>query len=227
MKALYFHPLFDEHKCSYRFSYCLSETLKRQGISLERPDYNGTGDSLHRFCDITLDTIRKDMDSLITGGVDILIGLRFGASLIYDYICRNKLRDCRVIIIEPIFTGSQYVDYLLRKQQLKDLLTKIPQGYLQEDHYINLEGYKVRSDFINQLQLFSIVDRSDLFDGCLVHFIFTQRQSFGSKDGFVSMVESSKTINAEHVPFPDIWERIPVMDYTPLIERIVDCCHDR
>lgn len=226
MKALYFHPLFDEHKCSYRFSYCLSEALKLNGISLERSDYNGTGDSLHRFCDITLDTLRNDMDSLITGSVDILIGLRFGASLIYDYISRNKLTDCRVILIEPIFTGSQYIDYLLRKQRLKDLLTKIPQGYLQEDDYVNLAGYKTGKIFVSQLESFSM-NIDNFIDGCRVYFIFTQRQSFGSKDGLVSKIESSKTINAEHVPLPDIWERIPVMDYTPLIERIVDCCHDR
>jgi len=228
VNAVYFHPLFDEQKCSYRFSYCLSEAMKQQNYVLERPDYRGTGDSSRSFCDVTLETLRQDMDSLISKGADVLIGLRFGASLIFDYASRTQ-SDCnRMILIEPIFDGHQYIEYLLRKQRLKDHLSKLPDNVYQEETYINLEGYKTRRHFVDQIRSFRLnVQEETHLKGHHVLLLSTRTRLSAEEKNLITKLKQHNHIDVTCVSFPDIWERIPIMDYSPLIEPVIGWCHER
>ena len=228
MKAVYFHPLFDEQKCSYRFSYCLSEAMKHQKFVLERPDYRGTGDSSQPFCDVTLQTLRQDMDSLISKGADVLIGLRFGASLVFDYVSRIQPKCNRVILVEPVFDGHQYIEYLLRKQRLKDRLSKLPDNFYQEETYINLGGYKTRRRFMDQVRSFKLdVEEETHFKGYHVLLLLTRIRLSAVEKNLISKLKQYNQIDVTHISFPDIWERIPIIDYLPLIKPVIGWCHER
>jgi len=228
VNAVYFQPLFDEQKCSYRFSYCLSEAMKQENIILERPDYRGTGDSSLPFCDVTIDTLRQDMDFLISKSTESLIGLRFGASLICDYLSRNQSNCYRVILIDPIFDGQHYIKYLLRKQRLKDHLSQLPTHFHQEEEYANLEGYKTKKCFIDQIESYALNFIQDkVFERHQASILFTSTRLSAMENRVISRAKEHNQIDVTRVQFPDIWERIPVMDYSPLIEPIIGYCNER
>jgi pimeloyl-ACP methyl ester carboxylesterase len=228
VNAVYFHPLFDEQKCSYRFSYCLSEAMMQQNFVLERPDYRGTGDSSQPFCDVTLETLRQDMVSLISKGADVLIGLRFGASLIFDYASRTQSNCNRMILIEPIFDGHQYIEYLLRKQRLKDHLSKLPDNVYQEETYINLEGYKTRRHFVDQIRSFKLTVQDEMsLKGHQILLLLMHTRLSAAEKKLISQLKQHNHIDVASVSFPDIWERIPMMDYSSLIETVIGWCHER
>ena len=146
MRYIYCHPLFDERKCSHRFSYQLCESFKSASLILERFDYLGTGEADGDFKDVTMETLRGDIDRKISCNKASLIGVRFGATLALDYCRRHANRINKLVLIEPILDGAAYINHLYRKQHLKDIMT----GCLnlgQEDGFRNIEGYKIISEY--------------------------------------------------------------------------------
>ena len=61
MRYIYCHPLFDERKCSHRFSYHLQKHFERNNLVLERFDYTGTGESQADFAEVTFSTLLEDI----------------------------------------------------------------------------------------------------------------------------------------------------------------------
>ena len=112
--------MFDERKCAHRFSYCLKSAFEQAGLTLERFDYRGTGEAAGEFADVSMDSIREDMSDHLENDRVCLIGLRFGATIAYEYAARFPAIVHKLVLIEPIINGSDYVDYLKRKQHSND-----------------------------------------------------------------------------------------------------------
>lgn len=157
MKCVYLPPLFDERKCSARFSYMLMKEFSRRNLLLERCDYRGTGEAEGEFCDVTLESLGSDVEQF-SGRSVCLSGLRAGATLALDYCMRHKNWVENLILVEPIVDGKDYVNHLLRKQRVKDMLTggKDPSS---DKGYINLEGYKTNLKLVEQLRQFNLLDQ--------------------------------------------------------------------
>ncbi len=149
MRYIYLHPLFEERKCSHRFSYHLNQVFMDMGLRLERFDYRGTGEASRGFYEVTLDTLRKDVEKMIGSQRASLIGLRLGASLGFEYCRRKKHEIQKLIMIEPVIDGKQYVNFLLRKQRIKDMMSPSPETATTESDFINIEGYKTNT-FLNK-----------------------------------------------------------------------------
>ena len=231
MKYIYCHPLFDERKCSHRFSYYLEKVFSEHGLVLNRFDYRGTGEADGEFSDVTLETLRNDLANQIDHEEGIsLIGVRFGASLAFDYCCRKPKKIKRLILVEPIIQGLDYIDYLFRKQHIKDLLTGLPSESLSTDSFCNIEGYKTNTRLLEQIRGLSL---TKIAKDCTVTEairIVQVSNHLRVNSQFAGLAESlqkvGQTTLVEHLNISPFWERIPLADYTQAATKIWEWCRD-
>ena len=230
MRYIYCHPLFDERKCSHRFSFQLSETFSRQGLNLERFDYQGTGEASGKFSDVTMQSLRKDLDNQISGQEVLLIGVRFGADLVFDYLFRNPDNVKLLILIEPVIEGSDYIKYLFQKQRVKDLMTGTAPTISRENGFYNLEGYKTNSLLIEQLKEFSLTKMAKDFNKKkTIRFVYVSPCSgMNNRYNILSdfLKNNGSNVDVLRCKLPPFWERLPLADYSKLTDRILECCSD-
>jgi pimeloyl-ACP methyl ester carboxylesterase len=228
MRYVYCHPLFDERKCAHRFSYQLKNTFEAAGLRLERFDYRGAGEAPGDFCEISLDSLRADTAQQVRTEQVCLIGLRFGASLALDYCARDGRDVRRLVLLEPVVDGAGYVDYLRRRQHIKDVLTGETPDALREQGYENIEGYKTSRKFLEEICRFNLVKEAQ--DRQPENSVFVVEVSNGSKVGpeiarlAGVLQDTAKKLSVENVELPVFWERIPSTDYSRLTTKILRWC---
>lgn len=210
VRYIFLHSLFDERKCAQRFSFELKRAFENSGKTLERFDYYGTGEGEGDFCEVELGTLRKDIEHVCSSGNCVLIGLRFAAFLILDYLKCNPKNISGIVLINPVCDLNNYVQYLKRKQRIKDIMTGHKGEDQEEGCYINIEGYKTQKRFIEQLESYGEVTFKEKFP-FPVNVITN-----GDCDKMNIQV---KTKVMKYAPF---WERIPAQDYTRLIDLILE-----
>jgi pimeloyl-ACP methyl ester carboxylesterase len=230
MRYIYCHPLFDERKCAHRFSFQLKNEFQAEGLTLERFDYYGTGESSGEFADVSFDTLRKDIATQVDGDEVCLIGLRFGASLAFSYWASGMGRVKNLVLLEPIIDGAEYVDYLHRKQHIKDLMTGRHFAELQDKGYANFEGYKTSVKFIEQIRSFHLVRmaREYVVESSV---LIVQVSNQSKVDPKIVSLSRSLESSARHVfvhsaQLPVFWERIPSADYTVLTRKVLGWCRE-
>lgn len=228
MRYIYCHPLFDERKCAHRFSFQLKQAFTSDGSILERFDYRGTGEAEGEFADVSLESLREDIAQYTGGREACLIGVRFGASLAFDY-CIHRLGPVRnLVLLEPIIDGAEYVDYLYHKQHIKDLMTGGFAAKLRDKGYENLEGYKTSIDFIEQVRKFSLVAMAK--DCSVKNFVsivqISNRPEINSRTNALAnlLEDSAEQVLVETVKLPVFWERIPDTDYAELTRKVLEWC---
>ncbi|MHC4737927.1 MAG: serine aminopeptidase domain-containing protein [Planctomycetota bacterium] len=227
MRYVYCHPLFDERKCAHRFSFQLNKAFEKNNLQLKRFDYRGTGESGGRFCDVTMDSLRNDLDAVINSDRFCLIGTRFGAAVAFDFCHRSDSAVHALILIEPVVNGQNYAEYLFRKQHLKDMMTGNGSESAHEDGFFNLEGYKTSNKFIEQIRQFHL---NKVTDRIKVEAVFIIQISASSRINAEydllagHLKESGISACVEVFNLPVFWERIPDDDYTAISEKIVEWC---
>jgi len=230
MRYIYCHPLFDERKCAHRFSYQLKRAFETKGATLKRFDYQGTGEATGRFADVSLESLRNDTTQFIAGRQVSLIGTRFGASLAFDYCANRAIKVNNLILLEPVIDGAEYIDYLYRRQHVKNLMTGKPEHQRQDDAYINLEGYKTSIAFIEQIKNFSLLESATKYSVKNSVFIVCvpNRSKIDQKIADLAAIlrNSAAKVQVVGINLPPFWERIPVADYTELTQKIVEWCCD-
>jgi pimeloyl-ACP methyl ester carboxylesterase len=231
MKYIYCHPLFDERKCSHRFSYYLEKVFREHRLALTRFDYRGTGEADGEFSEVTMDMLRHDLANQIDHEEEIsLIGVRFGASLAFDYCCRAMKKVKSLILIEPIIHGPDYIDYLFRKQHIKDLLTGLPSKPLCTESFCNIEGYKTNTRLLEQIRALSLTQiAKDCTAADAIRIVQVSHHSKVNSQsvGFAeSLQKTGQTASVEHLNIYPFWERIPLADYTQAATTIWEWCRD-
>ena len=227
MRYIYCHPLFDERKCAHRFSYRLSKAFEKNNLRLERFDYHGTGESDGEFYDVTVNSLRNDLQRIVGGDRVCLIGTRFGATIAFDFCCQSESDVHALILIAPVVNGQSYAEYLFRKQRLKDMMTGNASESVHQDGFCNLEGYKTNSAFIEQVRQLHLNKAANRIK---VDTVFVIQISASSR------IDSEYDLLAEHLKksgtqacvevftLPVFWERIPDGDYSIVTEKIVEWC---
>ena len=226
MRYLYCHPLFDERKCAHRFSYELSKIFEKNNLQLERFDYRGTGESDGRFCDVTMSSLRDDLQRIVGSDRTCLIGIRCGAAVAFDFCCRNESDVGALILIEPVVNGRSYIQYLFRKQHLKDMMTGNGSESADKNNFCNLEGYKTNSIFIEQIKGIQLVETGKKIKSGTVVYIAGISASSRMNSEYNLLAEHLKkneiSASVEVFNLPVFWERIPDGDYSILTEKIVE-----
>jgi len=224
MRYVYCHPLFDERKCSHRFSYQLKKSFQQKGVNLERFDYRGTGEDRGQFSNVTLDTLREDIRRYIDGDNLCLIGLRLGGTLAMDYCFKYHENVKNLVLVEPIIIGADYVDYLRRKQHIKDLMTAGSFAELNEKAFENIEGFKTSTRFIKQIQKINLLEQPKntvLKTRILVIQISNRSGPAYILEHFVkSLIKITTKVSIQIVNAPVFWERLPNADYNKITKRI-------
>lgn len=230
MRYIYCHPLFDERKCAHRFSFQLKNEFQAGGLNLEGFDYRGTGEAPGEFADASFETLREDIATQVDGDEVCLIGLRFGASLAYDYWVGGTGRVKSLVLLEPIVDGAEYVDYLYRKQHIKDLMTGKHFVELQDKSYVNFEGYKTSIKFIEQIRSFHLVKmaREYVVEGSVLIVQVSNQSKVDRKIVSLarSLESSARQVFVQNVQLPVFWERIPSADYAELTRKVLGWCRD-
>lgn len=220
MRYVYCHPLFDERKCAHRFSYDLQNALEKAGLTLQRFDYRGTGEAKGRFEDVSLDTLQADVEVHINGDETCLIGLRFGATLALNYTAAHPETIKKLVLLEPIIDGAEYVDYLHRKQHIKDLMTGESVDKLRENGFVNIEGYKTSVLFLDQIKN---MNPSATPPKCPVLIVQISNNSKIEPE-IMGLKEQLERPKIEIINLPIFWERIPISDYSKLTDIILRWC---
>lgn len=228
MRYVYCHPLFDERKCAHRFSFRLSSAFSAAGLTLERFDYRGTGEASGEFADVLLQSLRDDVSRCVDGETICLIGTRFGASLALDYCAHGRGSVSRLVLIEPIVDGAAYIDYLYRKQRIKDLMTGGSSDELRDEGYQNVEGYKTSVRLIGQIRDLDLLDVAGKHPVTSSVFIAQVSRRSAVRREIVNLARalksSAREVLVENVEAPMFWERIPIADYTELVEKVLGWC---
>ena|GEM_PF-2627444 len=228
MRYLYCHPLFDERKCAHRFSFQLKNTFESAGLTLERFDYRGTGEAEGEFADVSLESLRQDLENRAAGDRLCIVGLRFGASLAFDYCVRRAGPVKALVLLAPVIDGAEYADHLYRKQRIKDVMTGESLAGLRDEGYDNLEGYKTGVKFIEQIKSLDLTRMAGEY--ALENSVFIARISnrSGAEPTITAFAESlkgsAKRVVVENVQMPMFWERIPNADYGELARKVLQFC---
>jgi len=229
MRYVYCHPIFDERKCAHRFWYQLRTKFAAADLTLESFDYRGTAEAEGEFSQVSLSSLQDDTAEYLARDRACLIGVRFGASLALDYCISNP--DCieKAILIEPIVDGAAYVEYLRRKQRIKDMMTGSSCN-LDERDFENIEGYKTSVVFIEQLQSFSLCNLVQAWPvSCCVYLLQAKNGSYLDSELqrlYSTLKNSGHSVVFEKMSIPIFWERIGSADYNQLTEKILRYCRD-
>ena len=132
-------------------------------------------------------------------------------------------------MIEPIISGEEYVDYIYRKQNIKDVITGFSSSSLNDDGFENIEGYKTNVKLINAIKEYSIIKQIQAprpSDSVTIFHISNLTSLPKDIRNLKDMLDAHMIRNAiEIVKLPMFWERIPETDYNILISRILEMCH--
>jgi len=229
MRYVYLHPVFDERKCAHRFWYALRAAFEAKGMKLESFDYRGTGEAQGEFAEVSLESLREDTAGFIAGDTVCLVGVRFGANLALDYCSRNQGQTATLVLLEPIVKGSEYLEYLRRKQRIKDMMTGLDAAELAQEGFENIEGYKTSVRFIGELKS---LDMARLVRGNMVgERVYLVGAGKGpSVDGELKRLgdaigEAGNAVVVENMSMPIFWERIGRADYGQVTEKVLRWCH--
>ncbi len=229
MRYVYCHPLFDERKCAHRFSWQLKNIFQNHGLELERFDYTGTGEAPGRFADVTLNSLRRDIQRHIDKNPTCLIAARFGAGLAFEYCARSPDRVQKLALVEPIVDGAEYLDYLRRKQHIKNLMTTASKPPPSDNGFENIEGYKTSNRFLEQLKNFNLLETArESPIKCPVLIVkISKTPGLDTKTAaFAELLDRPPNrLRIEIFDLPQFWQRIPDADHTKLTRTILRHCH--
>jgi len=117
-------PFGEERKCAYRLLTRLARRACENGLAVLRFDLSGTGESTGDHADVDVNRWVADMeaarDTLLTStGVSAwsVVGARLGANLAARFGPTNMPQ--RVVLVEPLLSGEDYLRDLKRRQQIK------------------------------------------------------------------------------------------------------------
>lgn len=118
--CLFVPPFAEEMNKSRRMAALLGAALADAGVPTLIPDLWGTGDSGGDFADARWEIWQADLQAaaglLRDQGVGsvALVALRFGALLALDVLDRLPLPVSRLVLWQPVVSGSQYLTQFLR-----------------------------------------------------------------------------------------------------------------
>jgi exosortase A-associated hydrolase 2 len=141
------------------------------GIAVLLVDLYGTGDSEGEFEQATWQQWHHDVVSCLAWlksnnpNVDIgLLGLRLGATLVMDVVCKNDaLNLSDVVLWQPVINGKQFVGQFLRLRLAASVVangkkesTAQLQNILAESGKLEVAGYMLNSQLISDIEATNI-----------------------------------------------------------------------
>lgn len=141
-------------------------------------DFYGTGDSQGELHDASLDIWQQNLRLTIETlkGEDslpiILWGLRLGAFVALDFAAKSALAIDSILLWQPVLSGKRYVTQILRQRvaslvgkNLAPETTAQIRGKLVDGERVEISGYTVGGDLIQDIENLSLVGMTALCSG--------------------------------------------------------------
>jgi len=230
MKYLYLHPFFDERKWAHRFSFQLIRAFENIGKYIERFDYHGTGEAEGKFEEITFDSLHNSILDHLNDNSYCLIGTRLGATIAFNCMNLMSVNIKKLIMINPVIHGSDYINYLFRQQHIKNILTGDSTKDSEVEDYINIEGFKTSKILIEQIRSYSLIKTlNSKYRDIPVHYFCLSANgnlTAEEKDNYEVLKINYPNTNIYKLSSQLFWRRIPSGDYSELINKILECCNE-
>lgn len=180
---LYVHPFAEEMNRTRRLAAQQARALAAQGIGVLLIDLHGCGDSSGDFADARWDTWRADLALGCAwlqerlGVAPGLWGARLGALLALDYAHTALQPPARLVLWQPVQSGSASLTQFLRLVVARDMLADAPgasggtqalRARLARGETLEVAGYDLAPEMAAAIDA---VDASQLaVRGCPVHW---------------------------------------------------------
>jgi exosortase A-associated hydrolase 2 len=180
---LYVHPFAEEMNRTRRLAAQQARALAAQGIGVLLIDLHGCGDSSGDFADARWDSWKADLALGCAwlqerlGVAPGLWGARLGALLALDYAHSAPQPPARLLLWQPVLSGSASLTQFLRLAVARDMLSEAPgasggtqalRARLARGETLEVAGYDISTDMAAALDA---ADAARLaVPGCLVHW---------------------------------------------------------
>ena len=228
------HPFAEEKKFSHRVLVNLSRELARRDVASLRFDLSGCGDSFGESADRTLDDWLYDIDSACNQfelhhqpAPIVVLGLRLGATLALAAQSDNPWAKA-LVLWEPVISGRKYIDEILRRRMIKEMMTtgKKATGreqvlaQLDADGFLDLDGIAVGRQLIEDI---SALDAKAFAEGFTGKALCVQI-AFNAKVSSALEALAQKIADAEAIGIREqvIWDRVELVEATELIDTTAD-----
>ncbi len=120
--ALLLPPFGEERKCAARLLHETSLRVASLGYEVMRMDWRGLGESLGSLADVSLADWRDDIRAVanVVGTPSLVIGARLGANLA---LAAGDPASTTYVLWEPLTSGSEYLAEMIRRKQVKEMMT--------------------------------------------------------------------------------------------------------
>jgi exosortase A-associated hydrolase 2 len=236
--VLVVHPFAEEKKFSYRVLVGLARELARRGVATLRFDLSGCGDSPGESSDATLADWQHEvraasehLGSEFHDSPQVLVGLRLGATLALSVVGSISPMP-RLVLWEPILSGRTYVDAVLRRRMIKEMMTTGRKATGREqvlaqlgtDGFLDLDGIAVSRRMIEDISSLDAQVCAEGFsaNALLVQIAFNAKVSSELESLAETMRAAGADVTALGIREQAFWDRVEGVEAKELIDLTCD-----
>ena len=231
------HPFAEEKKFSHRVLVKLARELARRDVATLRFDLSGSGDSTGDTDTARLDQWRLDIASACVQAEaraeapPVLVGLRLGATLALIHAAHAQTPPA-IVLWEPVIDGRKYVDDILRRRMIKEMMTtgKKATGRdavlarLDADGFLDLDGLSVGKGLIEDIASLNVTAIAKAFSGraLCVQIAYNAKVSPALEELAATLTAAGARVETLGIREQVIWDRVELVEATELIRTTAD-----
>ena len=228
------HPFAEEKKCAHRALVDLARGCAEAGWAALSFDMRGCGDSPGAFGDQDPDAWRQDIRAaldFLAAAIERpvgLLGLRLGATLAAQVAGEREGLAC-LVMLEPVVIGERYVRDNLRRSIIKAMLTKREGGESFDAAQVtaaagagsvDFDGYPVSAAMQEQLKALDLLASPPSYAGPTL--VVNLGAGGEVPQELRELADACPRGDAIAVHQEPIWQRIGLMDASPMVQATVD-----
>ena len=232
------HPFAEEKKFAHRVLVNLARALAARNVAVLRFDLSGCGDSPGATRDATLADWRADIASAcgelrqrLPDAPPVLMGLRLGATLALA-AAGETTPPPTLVLWEPVLSGRKYIDEILRRRMIKEMMTtgkkatgrKDVLAQLDADGFLDLDGLAVGRRLIDDISALDATALAERFRGraLCVQIAFNAKVSSGLERLAEKLSEAGAQVETVGIREQVIWDRVELVQADELITTTAD-----
>ena len=232
------HPFAEEKKFAHRVLVNLARALAQRNIAVLRFDLSGCGDSFGNSRERTLEDWLYDIDSACNQldtfhqpAPIVLVGLRLGATLALAAHAANPWGKT-LVLWEPVLSGRKYIDEILRRRMIKEMMTTGRKAtgradvlrQLEADGFLDLDGLAVGRKLIEDISALDATALAEGFRGraLCVQIAFNAKVSSALERFSATLAEGGAEVETIGIREQVIWDRVELVEAAELIATTAD-----
>ena len=231
-------PFAEEQKFSHRvFVNCARECARRDVATL-RFDLSGCGDSSGDSRDATLALWRRDirsaravLETRFPRAPLVLLGLRLGSTLALEAAAEPP-HPAGLVLWEPVISGEKYIDEILRRRMIKEMMTTGRKAAGREavlreldvSGVIDLDGVALGRALIEEISALDAGTLAARFSArtLCVQISYNAKVSPALDSLAKTLAQAHADVRTVGIRLATIWDRVELVDATELIRTTAD-----